>query len=120
MLKIKDNVDLKELEKYGIKAKYKLADSDTGESELDYCYSTKYECRWGFLRLRPIKEKTKVLHIYRNKIIDNYIDSPHKRALVGGGTSYIYGGMVVSESTFLDMDLLYDLITAGLVEKVEE
>ena len=117
MLKIKDNVSLKELEKYGIKAKYTLVDSDTGESALDYCYSTKYECRWGFLRLRPIEEKTKMLFINNNKYIHNYID---KSGRIGHKESYSYGCLAVSESTFLDMDLLYDLITAGLVEKVED
>lgn len=57
MLKIKDNVDLKELEKFGLKPMYALKNSNTGETTIDYLYSMKYENSVGFFRLIPRKAK---------------------------------------------------------------
>lgn len=103
MLKIKDNVDLKELEKFGLKPHYILADQNKGTTGIDFYYSCKYECKYGYLRLKP---KRKILFLwFPCKIFENNLK---------------IAKLVVEEDTFLDIDLLYDLIKADLVEKVEE
>ena len=103
MLKIKDNVDLKELEKFGFKPHYRMKNEETGEVYIDYFYSTKYEARFGYIRLRP---KRKILWLWLpSRIFENHIKST---------------GIIIENEDYLDADLLYDLIQAGLVEKVEE
>lgn len=76
MLKIKDNVDLKELEKFGFKFY---------ESILFYEYHSKSNCKDSIM----VNMKNKRLLFYQTY----------------NGKSY---------------DVLYDLIQAGLVEKVED
>lgn len=83
MLKIKDSVDLKELEKYGFK----------------YCDVSKYD---DFL------DEKFMSYIYKNKQI--YIDEDRSFAHCEWPES-----MNLSEKE----DMLYDLIKADLVEKVE-
>ena len=92
MLKIKDNVDLKELEKFGFKPKY---DEDTGQI---CAYQKKCEKDVGGL-LVNITETTSLIRIYRafkgkNKIwrINKYND-------------------------YFDIDTLYDLIQARISRK---
>ncbi len=91
MLKIKDNVDLKQLEKFGFKPKY---DEDTGKI---VAYQKKCEKDVGGLLIN-ITETTSLIRIYRafkEKVewrINKYND-------------------------YFDIDTLYDLIQAGLVEK---
>lgn len=102
MLKIKDNVDLKELEKFGLKPKYKLIDSTTGKTEIEGYYSSKYCCRFGNVIFRK-KDYNKVLNII-NRIIGNRVESK----------TFIF-----EDDNFIDTDLLYDLIEAGYVEKVK-
>ena len=41
MLKIKNNVDLKELEKFGFKPHYELKDCRTGESYITHYFQTR-------------------------------------------------------------------------------
>lgn len=104
MLKIKDNVQLKELEQYGLKPIYSMKNNKTGEVAIDYLYSTKYENSVGFFRLIPAKVQ-KILCVYWfNKKIENH-------------TGII--PLVVKDCDFIDIDLLYDLIKVDLVEKVE-
>ena len=103
MLKIKDNVDLKELEKYGLKPHYIMVNHDTGKTCIDYYSSSKYENKYGFFRLIPRK---KILCFWFNsKRFENNIKPK---------------SLFIDDEEFLDMDLLYDLIQAGLVEKVGE
>ena len=78
MLKIKDNVDLKELEKFGFIPKY---DTDTGR----LCTYKHYEYEFVYVSLKD-------------------------RELTASSSKY-------EEETPIN-DLLYDLIQAGLVEKV--
>lgn len=105
MLKIKDNVDLKELEKFGLKPMYALKNSNTGETTIDYLYSTKYENSVGFFRLIPRKVE-KILWVYWfSRNIENCT-----RTIP----------LLVKDFGFIDIDLLYDLIKADLVEKVGE
>ena len=82
MLKIKDNVDLKELEKFGIK---------------------KY-CSYGYVYSEDKKDNAELLI---DKINDNYfiVINPF------GDNDLIYHAC---------LDKIYDLIQAGLVEKVED
>lgn len=74
MLKIKDNVDLKELEKFGIKY-----------DEEDNCYNG----NWISI-----------------EIYDEIYHKENTRKIYVGASAYL--------------DTLYDLIQAGLVEKVDE
>lgn len=104
MLKIREDVDLKELEKYGLKPLYSLKNKNTGETTIDYLYSIKYENEVGFFRLIPRKAK-KILWVYWfSRIIENH-----------AGTI----PLLIKDDEFIDIDLLYDLIKADLVEKVE-
>lgn len=105
MLKIKDNVDLKELEKYGIKPIYQMTNSETGKTEIVAYKSDKYCCRWGNILFNIGRNPYhKILNI-RNKYIDNYIKPKEFK---------------LEDDNFIDTDLLYDLIKADLVEKVEK
>ena len=62
MLKIKDNVDLKELEKFGFKPHYELKDCRTGESYITHYFQTRsYDRMYGTLHLFPIKKEKVVL-----------------------------------------------------------
>ena len=94
MLKIKDNVDLKELEKFG------------------FTYRKYYT---NYTKLHSNKN-------YED-YVDNYIQigndrilKPYARLLNGHETDYIDKGQVIIKDEFLDT--LYDLIKADLVEKV--
>ena len=98
MLRIKDNVDLKELEKFGFKPKY---DEDTGELKeyyKEYCEKineSMYSEKIGFY----IKKEKR---LFSTKI--------RCCGYVWNIFSERFGGQM--------MNLLYDLIKAGLVEKV--
>lgn len=94
MLKIKDDVNLKELKKFGFKAKY---DVDTGHIK-------KY-----------IKQETN----YRFDCNKDYIAiSVEKTKKQQGQYDTIYFWQVyLEEKTDKSINLLYDLIQAGLVEK---
>ena len=99
MLKIKDNVDLKELEKYGLKPKY---DENTGEIKGYSC--EKYE------------------HFYRrflkiNKKKKNILFRKYKEMYIIDEDYFIKNSWGNKDDT-CDFDLLYDLIKADLVEKV--
>ena len=94
MLKIKDSVDLKELEKFGFKPKY---DENTGRI---CAYQKKCEKDVGGL-LISIIETTSLIRIYR--------------AFKGKNIEW----RINKYNDYFDIDTLYDLIQAGLVEKVE-
>lgn len=93
MLKIIDDVDLKELEKFGFKAKY---DEDTGEIN---AYE-KVNKEKKYLGLGITKEiiKSKI-RIFKRTNVEWRIN-PYKE--------------------LFDVDTLYDLIKADLVEKAKE
>ena len=101
MLKIKDNVDLKELKKFGIKPIYSC-NNLTGETYIRCLVSERYVGRFGVLKLFP---KKKGLHILKKTISNNNVDLSLFR---------------FEDNTYVDIDLLYDLIKADLVEKVEK
>ena len=93
MLKIKDNVDLKELEKFGFKKQPKP-------------YKGYYIC---------IARGVKILMILsdeanREIMLDKWYDND-QRAHKNANCKY--------RSNLQAIDILYDLIQAGLVEKVE-
>lgn len=94
MLKIKDNVDLKKLEKFGFKAKY---DEDTGKVN---AYQKKLEKDIGGL-LISITETKSLIKIFR---------APNEKNTEWRINHY---------NDYFDVDTLYDLIQAGLVEKVD-
>ena len=98
MLKIKDDVDLKELEKFGFKPNY---DEDTGELKEYY------------------KEYLTNLDGYRySETIRFYIIKSTKlfstKCICCGGTWDVFH----DEFGYKIIDLIYDLIQANLVEKV--
>ena len=101
MLKIKNSVDLKELEKFGLRPLYDC-DTNTGEVHIRCIVSEKYSGKFGGLTLIP---KKKGLHI-----LDRFISNNNEH------TSLYY----FSDNTYIDIDLLYDLIKADMVDKVEE
>ena len=98
MLKIKDNVDLKELEKYGLVPYY---NQSTGEID-------GYEQRYGC----PFVDTTKRPFIATKKV---------KKGIIKWRTSIVFGLSVrLPENTGNEeifLDTLYDLIKDGLVVK---
>ncbi len=86
MLKIKDNVDLKELEKFGF---------STYEEEI------------------KIDDERIIYFTYCYK--DFYLYVTDTRKIYGEECDYIKGTVLANEN----FDTLFDLIQAGLVEKVE-
>jgi hypothetical protein len=94
MLKIKDNVDLKELEKYKIYPHY-VCNEQTGKVYID---GLRQDLRFGFLGFK--KKRKRITHI-----IDFKEDKFE---------------FVLNDEKDIELDLLYDLIKDGLVEKVEE
>lgn len=102
MLKIKDSVDLKELEKFGLKPKY---DENTGEIK---GYSTIYKIDNYYRRFLRINKKKKNLLFRKYKEI--YIIDE----------DYFIRSSWGSRDDTCDFCALYDLIKADLVEKVEE
>lgn len=93
MLKIKDDVNLKELEKFGFKPKY---DEDTGK--IKAYEKIKKEKKYMGLGITRTTIKGKI-RIFRRTDIEWKIN-PYNE--------------------YIDVDTLYDLIKADLVEKVEE
>ena len=93
MLKIKDGVNLKELEKFGFKAKY---DEDTGKV---CAYQKKCEKDVGGL-LITITETTSLIRIYK--------------AFKGKSVEW----RINKYNDYFDIDTLFDLIQAGLVIKM--
>lgn len=91
MLKIKDDVDLKELEKFGFKPRY---DEYTGEINAYEKRQVKNE--WLGISIKPASIKTKI-RIFKK-------------------TTKIWG--INPYNDYFDIDTLFDLIKAGLVEKV--
>lgn len=97
MLKIKDNVDLKELEKFGFK---KLNDSDMQPYGFELNVEDSAYSNWsdnGFAMLEVDGfdfngKKDRILHLYTT----------------------------TNDEVWWDIDVIFDLISAGLVEKVVE
>lgn len=94
MLKIKDNVDLKELERFGLKLNYEV-NHDTGETYIDTVYKLRDVDSLNYsIKFIRVKYKTKIMKRTKIFYILKYIEDTH-------------------------INILYDLIKAGLVEKVE-
>lgn len=95
MLKIKDNIDLKELEKFGF---YKLNESYMEPYAFDVKVEKDYSfAEEGFAMLEVDAfnvdgEKDRILHLYTT----------------------------TDDEVWWDIDIVYDLIQAGFVEKVGE
>lgn len=96
MLKLKDNVDLKELEKFGFKAKY---DENTGNICAYEKKILKNEYEGLFITLQETKSRIRIYRRYTKKI-----------------TIWV----IQKYNDYFDIDTLYDLIQAGLVEKVDD
>lgn len=101
MLKIKDSVDLKELEKF---CKLKIIyNRNTGKVDEVECWGKKYATLLWF--------KRKHLLFRRNE--NNLILNTFAR-------DYDFDDVYLGSRFHYDADLLYDLIKADMVEKVEE
>ena len=109
MLKIIDEVDIKELEKFGFKPKYS---EDTGELNEYFYVNTKETGCYNFLGINikkeTIKKRARIRFIFKK---DKYGVPMVKENKVWIIDNYKY--------TCTDYDILYDLIQAGLVEKIE-
>ena len=101
MLKIKDNVDLKELEKFGFKPMY---DRQTGEIE-EYCL---YAENKKYVRITK-EERKRFIDRVMATIYEDYRSSYFVLIF------HDYVGLKAEKE-----DLLYDLIKADLVEKVSD
>ena len=107
MLKIKDDVDLKELEKFKFKPKY---DEDTGK--IKYWYKNIYD--WNFYNAEYMEYVIEL----GDKIYYRKTYFKRKRKDVKN----VLNLKMAKKGTAFEMffDTLYDLIKAGLVEKVGE
>lgn len=98
MLKIKDNVDLKELEKFGF---YKINESYMQP----YGYDIKVE--------QPEEKNSFAEKGFAMLEVDGFgIDRESDRTL------HLY--TTTDDEVWWDIDIIFDLIQAGLIEKVEE
>lgn len=91
MLKIKDGVDLKELEKFGFKPKY---DENTGKIDAYEKINKMYD--WCGIKIKPKYKETR-FRIFK-KTEKQWQINPYRE--------------------YFDIDMLYDLIKADLIEKV--
>lgn len=106
MLKIKDNVDLKELEKFGFKPHYEFKNNETGETFITHYYQTRsYVNKYGHLNLFPMEKRKSCIINVHSRVIENHLK---------------YSSLRIDDRDFIDLDLLYDLIQAGLVVKVND
>lgn len=106
MLKIKDNVDLKELEKFGFVCYCKIKQNNANGQyyDLHKTYTEiGYKVDAGVNTIEIVEERKNANWIFPNKEREIYIFE----------TEYDMG---VSEEM---LDIIYDLISAGLVEKLE-
>ena len=107
MLKIKDNVDLKELKKFGFEKTENYSRThkclfENGKE--DYYTETTYRYDNGLNTIEILEKRENSDWKHMNKEREIYVNS----------NDYDIG---ISKDT---LDKLYDLIQAGLVEKVEE
>lgn len=106
MLRIKENVDLKELEKFGFE---KVYDKEWNEEKEKYERTDNYYY---------FKEISYLVDRETGYAVKSRINVAKKDRIIREGSSYIKYERELYEK-FVE-DLLYDLITAGMVEKVEE
>ena len=105
MLKIKDNVDLKDLKKYGLKPKY---DEDTGEI---YAYESVRSIFGSASDIRLLFRKKRKKIRFKKNTRNEFLFNEH----------YFYIGRGIdSYNRYCDFDTLYDLIKADLVEKIDD
>ena len=93
MLKIKDSVNIEELERFGFKPKY---DEDTGEVIAYQKVNKEIEYEGLTVKVEGIKSKIRIFKRTKK------------------------GWLINKYNERFDIDTLYDLIQAGLVEKMEE
>ena len=98
MLKIKDNVDLKELEKFGF---YK-------GNKTTYCYE-----------IEPVDERVDCDEEDFSKYGSNFSQSGFAMIEANEITRVIEFFTTTDDEVWWNMDIIFDLIQAGLVEKVE-
>ena len=102
MLKVKDNVDLKELEKFGFKYVQELMHPQDTENR--QYFETRYVIDFGNTTCEIVESRTLSVWHFPNKIREIYF-YPNDYELFMGKD---------------ELNLIYDLIQAGLIEKVVE
>ena len=107
MLKIKDNIDLKELEKFGF-IYYKKERQNNGNPKFYNGFKTYFEI--GYIW----DDGVNTVEVVIERINANWNFHNQEREIYVFESDY---DMDVSDNM---IDLLFDLIQAGLVEKVEE
>lgn len=111
MLKIKDNVDLKELEKFGFKPKYS---EETGELIEYFFVDLKETGIQDFLGIFIVKKDYEKTKLRIKKIFKkDYRGVP----LINENKIWAFDNYKYSCTA---LDKLYDLIKADLVEKVDD
>lgn len=111
MLKVKDDVNLEELRKFGFKPKY---DSDTGE--IVYYYKAYYADKSCFVEGRQYTE-------YQIRINTKTVKVStwgwHKKKNIKRKFTYDRPP-IYSDGIEHFVDIIFDLIQAGIIEKVNE
>ena len=129
-LRIKDNVDLKELEKFGFEKgySYRCARNEEGKiikyhkKKKDGTYTKKEYIKYeidGLIYIKEIKFESDVWPYYdlTRYEIKEYIDGDFKTY---NRLIYVYQEDNLETINYVKCDTLFDLIQAGLVEKVED
>jgi hypothetical protein len=106
MLKIKDNVDLKELEKFGF-VYYQNTKANNNYPKFNNGFKTYLEKGYR------LDDGTNTCEIVEQRINSNWFDYNEEREVHVFESDYEMG---VSDEM---IDVIYDLIQAGLVEKVD-
>lgn len=107
MLRIKKNVDLKELEKFGFKY-YQKSKENNPYSKYNNGFKTYFEK--GYM----LDDGTNTCEIVEQRLNSNWFHHNQEREVYVFESDYDMG---VSDEM---IDLLFDLIQAGFVEKVEK
>ena len=129
MLKIKDNVDLKELEKFGFQARY---DEFSGELVELYKTGLYNEIRGTKISICPIKKAHLLSFQKENYTLHHGISRSSDKKVFWGLVYYTNKDLTTDgwmfrhtkgrnggRSVYL-LDDIYDLVKANLVEKVED
>ena len=114
MLKIRDNVNLKDLEKFGFKPKY----SEKNGELIEYFFVNNKETSISmFLGIQIVKKDVGLKKKRKLRILKTFRRDHRGVPLVKEGKIWIIDNY---NYHYTDFDILYDLIQAGLLEKVNE
>ena len=104
MLKIKDNIDLKELEKFGFKKYYEIRENSP-KGKKEYNLSTYKE--WGYM----YNDTINTIEIVEKRENSHWVHRNIEREI------YVYESDWEMGVSMPAIEVIFDLIQAGLVEK---